>query len=815
MIRLSHLRLANKLFSAGHYALAIEEYRLAATELPNLFSSISFNIQLAKFRLSQVNGDNAIRFQGCSLAPGSELIPSITKENVWHANGGDPYFFVEPLPGSDFMAGWYLIQLEVFVPETAIVYSKLYIDYGSGFSEENVQSLITHDGVNSVVVNFRANPARLRLDPIDFMAEIEVRCLNIEKIEYAVALESMISRIVFMRNSQLEGDGRQAISITDVHVEIEAISKELEIPFTEALSKEYQKVISNESIVIGYQTWIRLIENPSLPDYQGIQKMIASFEILPLISVIMPTYNTDEYFLRCAIDSVIKQSYPNWELCIADDASTSPRVRFVLEEYASLDGRIKVHFRDENGHISLASNSALELATGEYVALFDHDDMLAKHALLFVAESVNLVRDALIIYSDEDKLMDSGCRAYPHFKSDWNPNLIYSNNYVSHLCVYKKSLLDRIGGFRPGYEGAQDYDLLLRSIDHAEYDQIIHIPKVLYHWRIHADSTASSSDAKSYTVDAGLRALQDYFLVKNINVEVKALDVPNVYRVMWPLPSLPPLISLLIPTRDHVELIKNCVNSILDKTTYENYEIIILDNASVEVETLHFFKEIQARSSRVSVLSYNHEFNYSAINNFGVSHSRGEIIGLINNDIEVINPGWLTEMVSHVIRPEIGCVGAKLYYADDTIQHAGVILSLGGVAGHGHRGFSRHDPGYFSRLISVQNLSAVTAACLLVRRNIFDAVGGLDEFNLTVAFNDVDFCMKVAALGYLNLWTPFSELYHYESISRGSEDTQEKRQRFAAEVNFMISKWGERLDADRFYNPNLTKIRQDFSIANC
>lgn len=812
MVKISHLRQANKFFSDGDYASAIEKYRLASAELPNLFSSISLNIELAGKRLSQANESLPIHFKNCSLSIGSGLLPSTGKDNHWRSSNNDPFFFVNPLQGDNFLAGWYLIQYEVFSPKTAIIHSKLYIDYGAGFCEESRQDLHSGDGLASVIVNFRSNPKRLRFDPVDTIAEFELRQFNILKIEQADALESMISRLVLKENYLLREYGKGAISNSDIRIEIEAISTQLGIPFIEALTAEYQKDLLHNDAVVTYRQWITLVEKPSLPDYQGTQGMIEGFDRCPLISVLMPTYNSNEFFLRSAIDSVVNQSYSNWELCIADDASTSPHLKIVLQEYASLDHRIKIHFRDKNGHISLASNSALGLAQGEYVALLDHDDMLSEHALLFVVESINSNQDALIIYSDEDKLNEDGRRVYPHFKSNWNPSLIYCHNYITHLCVYKKSLLDRVGGFRVGYEGAQDYDLLLRCIDNARKDQIIHIPRILYHWRIHANSTADNANAKSYSQDAGLMALQDYFLAKNIGVEASASGIPNLYRTKWPLPLIPPMVSLLIPTRDHVDLIKNCVNSILDRTAYENYEIVIIDNASIEAETLHFFKEIQAKSSRVRVIAYDHEFNYSAINNFGVRQSQGEVIGLINNDIEVINPDWLGELISHAIRPEIGCVGAKLYYDDETIQHAGVILSIGGVAGHSHKGFSRDDHGYFSRLMAIQNVSAVTGACLVVRRDIYDAVGGLDEVNLKVAFNDVDFCLKVSAAGYLNLWTPYSELYHYESKSRGLEDTPEKQARFSREVEFMISKWGQRLSVDPFYNPNLTKTREDFSL---
>ncbi|MFT7749332.1 UNVERIFIED_CONTAM: glycosyltransferase family 2 protein, partial [Escherichia coli] len=484
----------------------------------------------------------------------------------------------------------------------------------------------------------------------------------------------------------------------------------------------------------------------------------------------------------------------------------------VLREYEAKDKRINVVYRQQNGHISAASNSALEIAKGDFVALLDHDDALPEHALLFMAQAICAQPETQILYSDEDKLNGRGERFDPHFKSDWNPDLFFSQNYVSHLGVYRRNLLQRIGGFRLGVEGSQDQDLLLRCLPHVQADQIVHIPRVLYHWRAIEGSTALASGEKSYTTDAGIKALRDYFATQQAGVEVDAGLVPNTYRVRYPIPEPAPLVSLLIPTRDRRSLTETAVRSILEKSTYTNFEILILDNGSVEAETLEFFREIQLEDRRVKVLAYDFPFNYSAINNFGARHAKGTVIGLVNNDIEVINPEWLTEMVSQCLRPEIGCVGAKLYYSNDTVQHAGVILSLGDVAGHSHKHFPRNHPGYFHRLSLVQTLSAVTAACLLIRKEIFDLVSGLDEKNLKVAFNDVDFCLKVREAGYRNLWTPYAELYHYESISRGAEDSPEKIARFTQEVNFMKAKWTDYLERDPFYSPNLTKNREDFSI---
>ncbi|MGH8685252.1 MAG: glycosyltransferase family 2 protein, partial [Nitrosospira sp.] len=471
-----------------------------------------------------------------------------------------------------------------------------------------------------------------------------------------------------------------------------------------------------------------------------------------------------------------------------------------------------VIFRSENGHVSAASNSALGLATGEYLALMDHDDKLAMHALLFMVEAINQNPSAQILYSDEDKINEQGDRLDPHFKPDWNPDLFFSQNYISHLCIYRRELIQNAGGFRIGVEGSQDQDLLLRCISQVRHTEILHVPKVLYHWRMVQGSTALAAAEKAYTSEAGIKALTDFFTSQGQDVNVEAGLLPNTYRVRYPMPQSEPLVSLLIPTRDTLEMLEPCIRSILEKTTYQNYEIVILDNESTQPATLDYFEYIKNLDSRVNVLAYRYPFNYSAINNYGVRYAKGEVIGLVNNDTEIINPEWLTEMVSHALRPEIGCVGAKLYYENETIQHAGVIIGIGGVAGHSHKNFHRTAPGYFSRLKIVQNLSAVTGACLVIRKCIYEQVGGLDEAELRIAFNDVDFCLKVRQAGYRNLWTPYAELYHYESQSRGAEDTPEKQARFRGEVEFIKTKWGEVLRNDPFYSRNLTLTREDFSI---
>ncbi|MDD2893152.1 MAG: glycosyltransferase [Halothiobacillaceae bacterium] len=583
--------------------------------------------------------------------------------------------------------------------------------------------------------------------------------------------------------------------------------------YLQRLLKEYHladtHVSSEEDL---YQAWI--VRNEAAVTAESRQQRLEALAWRPCISVVMASWRSDLRWLEAAIRSVKSQSYPHWELCIADDASCMPELVRLLEQEQALDSRLKLVFRPINGHISAAQNSALELAVGEYVTFLDHDDLLARDALLHVVEALQVTPRPRFLYSDEDKIDGLGRRVSPHFKSDWNPDLLLSQNYITHLMVAEHALVQEVGAFREGLDGSQDHDLALRLTERLTPAAIVHIPHILYHWRITADSTALHADAKTYTEEASLKALRDRFeRLGQHGVTVETGALLNTYRVHYPLPQPAPLVSLLIPTRDELKVLEQCIASILAKTDYRNYEILILDNGSVEAKTLTYLEHIQALLPNVRVLRYDHPFNYSAINNFGAAHAKGSILGLINNDIEVINPDWLSEMVSHACRDEIGCVGAKLYFPDGTIQHAGVILGVGGVAGHAHKHFAGDAHGYFSRLRLVQNLSAVTGACLVVRKAVYEQVGGLNEEHLKVAFNDVDFCLKVRADGYRNLWTPYAELFHHESKSRGHEDTPEKQARFQREVAWMLATWGEQLQHDPYYNPNLTLDNGGFSLS--
>ena len=562
-----------------------------------------------------------------------------------------------------------------------------------------------------------------------------------------------------------------------------------------------------------YEKWCEQHERLSDADTAAIQLHIASFSARPVISVVMPVYNTPEALLTKAIESVKQQLYPDWQLCIADDASPLPHVRQVLERFASGDARITVAYRPENGHICEATNTALGLAKGAYVALFDHDDILAPTALYEVAAEIDAHPGAQFIYSDEDKIDMEDRRFDPYFKPDWNPDLFHGQNYTSHLSVYSTELLRSLGGLRKGFEGSQDWDLNLRAIEKIPESAIRHIPKLLYHWRAAPGSTALQQAEKNYPVEAARRALEDHFTRLGQPVELVAVPGDH-WRVKYPVPAPAPLVSLIIPTRNALNLVQKAVQSTLSITAYPNFEIIVVDNDSDDPATIAWLDSLAHGSNPgVRVLRYHKPFNYSAINNFAVGEAVGQVVGLLNSDVEAIDPGWLTEMVSHAVRPGIGAVGAMLYYPQNTVQHAGVILGLGGVAGHPFKDFPRGDSGQKNRLRLAQNYSAVTAACLVIRKDRFQQVGGFNEKDLPIAFNDVDLCCKLVAAGYRNLWTPFAELYHHESATRGVDDTQEKKARFQSEIEYMKNTWGSFLMADPHYNPNLTLVGEDFSPA--
>lgn len=560
-----------------------------------------------------------------------------------------------------------------------------------------------------------------------------------------------------------------------------------------------------------YLDWIRTNE-PGIERFSDLAKQVPTWQHKPLVSVLMPTYNSPLNYLIEAVESVQAQVYPHWELCIADDASTQPEVQAYLKQLASEDRRVVLSLRDKNGHISQSSNTALNSARGDWVALLDHDDRLHPLALFCVVGALQDHADATIIYSDEDKIDAAGRRFDPYFKGDYNRELMWAQNMISHLGCYKKSALTEIGGFRKGFEGSQDYDLALRVIAKCQPEQIIHVPRVLYHWRAIIGSTALSPDQKPYADSASRRALTEHLANIGLAADVSpAAEIPNMNRVRPKLPEPLPLVSILIPTRDRIELLQKCIESIQQRSTYPSIEIIVIDNGSIEHASLAYFEALQKQG--IHIIHDLRPFNFSALNNLAAQHAHGEFLCLMNNDIEVVTPDWLEEMLSFAALPGAGAVGARLWYPDGQgLQHGGVVIGLGGVAGHAHVGLPQGQVGYFGRMALHHRLLAVTAACLVIRKSNYLAVGGMDE-EIAVAFNDVDFCLRLHQAGMACVYTPYAELIHHESASRGNDLSDAQRDRFMSEEQFMHNRWGSALNNDPFFSPNLSLQHSDFKLA--
>ena len=581
---------------------------------------------------------------------------------------------------------------------------------------------------------------------------------------------------------------------------------------------------------IDYETWFGL-NKATEKELQEQRKNPP--EHGPLISIVVPVYRTPEIYLREMMESVMEQTYGNWELCLADASPRGEQLRqdlkkikgrktrdavmkipdgdteltSVIREYQLKDSRIRYEILKENKSIAENSNAAMEMATGDFVGLLDHDDTLEPNALYEVAGKICEDDRVDVVYTDEDKINSKGTKHLtPNMKPDFNLDLLRSNNYICHLFVVRRILMEKVGGFRKEFDGAQDYDFILRCTEEAE--KIAHVHKVLYHWRTHEKSTSDNPESKIYAFHAGRRAVEAHLQRLGIQAEVEETCDLGYYRVKYPVIGSP-MVSILIPNKDQLQTLKKCLKSILEKTEYTNYEILIIENNSTEKETFEFYKKIDGRH-HVRVLYWDKEFNYSAINNFGATQAKGEYLLLLNNDTEVITKGWMKELLSHCQRPEVGMVGAKLYFPDNTIQSAGTIIGMGGMADHAFVNMDRKKSGYMHRASIQVDMSGVTAACAMVKRSVYEEVHGLEE-KLTVAFNDVDLGLKIVTAGYLIVFDPYAELYHYESKSRGIND--EKKERHAREVKYTQEKWADFLAAgDPCYNQNLTLAKHNFSL---
>lgn len=598
-------------------------------------------------------------------------------------------------------------------------------------------------------------------------------------------------------------------------LEIKYRNESWETLVTEHLIRPRVKYFDPENSVKAkhpYTQWVKKYDTLTSGDHQSILRHIETFEHKPLISVVVPTYNTPIKLLDTMIRSVRNQLYDHWQLCIADDQSSDKRTCERLKYWMNRDPRIRVTFRNENGHISACTNTAIEMAEGDFIALLDHDDELPPHALYYVVHEIHKYPKAQIIYSDEDKITTDGYRLDPYFKPDFGRDLLGSHNFVSHLGVYRTDLIRRIKGFREDFVGSQDWDLVLRCLDHVKDHEIRHIPRILYHWRLSNDSTSASVGNKDYAVTSGKRALQEYLHRNEQNGTVENGPTFGSFRIRYSTPG-DPKASIIILTKNKAPLLKQCVNSIIERTLYKNYELLLIDNGSEEEDARELLSILNGKND-IRVFEKSAPFNFSGLNNWAAQHARGEVLVFLNNDMEVIEADWLRELISHTLRPQVGPVGAKLLFPDDYIQHAGMIMGIAGVAGHAFKFLHRQNPGHIGRAGIIQNYSAVTAACMAIRKSVFEELGGFDSVNLATAYNDADLCLRAWEKGYSTVYTPHALLYHHESASRGLENSLEKKERWQKEAAYMLEKWKPIIENDPFYNPALSLITEDFGLAS-
>lgn len=727
------------------------------------------------------------------LIPVSQIAPGADKHS-FVSTGSDPYFLLRPKTGYPMPGGLVRITLRGEIGDRGLM-PLLYIDTGEGFHEN--LSIVLGGLARGVTQSYHTLPKRvkgLRLDPC-----VEPGDFRIDAFEITGG-----SKIWGLLQSLRLVNGEYSPRVRPTLGEHCAL-------FRRSVRRRARERLFGIAANRLYDSWVLNYDHPAGSMLELMRSRSLGLARQPLISVLMPVYDPPVSMLDEAIWSVRRQAYPHWELCIADDGSKNPQVGEILRRHMAQEPRVRVLFRERNGNVCEASNSALALARGEFTALLDHDDLLPASALFWVARALEEHPGAALLYSDEDRIDANGNRSDPHFKCDWNYELFLSQNMVANLGVYRTALLREVGGFRPGYEGSEDYDLALRCIERISPAEIVHIPRVLYHARQRFDGRGPVGTERR---QAGLRAVNEHLGRRGIEARAERLDDSPYHRVRYALPAERPLVSIIIPTRNAEALVRQCVESILRKTQYPCWEILLVDNGSDDPAALALFESLRAEGS-IRLLRDDRPFNYSALNNAAVRQARGSLLALVNNDIEVISPDWLDEMVSIALQPGIGAVGARLWYPDKTLQHGGVIIGLGHAAGHAHLRLPQGQAGYAGRAELMQAYSAVTAACLVVRKSLFEAVGGLNEIDLAVAYNDVDFCLRLRELGCRNVWTPFAELFHHESATRGTDDSPQKRARFNSEVEYMHRRWAELVRNDPAYNPNLALAegRESFSLS--
>lgn len=727
--------------------------------------------------------DAAMRTHACW--PEHEVLRALSSlgDDCWEALDGDPQFLLDI--GQAQPAGVYRITARLTGNACA---PSLYMDFGDGWSEATRLDLEPRPGGQgwSIFTSLPAFAGKARFDPASAPGQFHFRGIRIERLSDAEALLLLLERVASQGRTPVSGLLRETRCV--------AAARGIRSACEWLMSLDQGSAVANEPM--SYHDWTLRFDTLSPDRIDALHASVSGLARRPLMSLVLPVAGLSEERLRDCVEAVLDQIYPDWELILADEAGAGTAASRLIEGYAVAYSRILKIPPAANGDDARTLNDALSAATGVVIVFLDQDVLLRPHTLLAFAFTMIRHPGARLVYADEDRHDEAGRRVDPFFKPDWNPDLFLSNDFLNPLCAYEASLVRAVGGMRTSFEHAGLRDLALRCVAGLGDDEIVHVPLVLCHRRNGGHGAGLQADA----VAVGRQVLAEHLGGASVGIEVA--EVPGGYRVRRAIAQPVPKVSLIIPTRDRLDLLRRAVGSILSLTTYPDFEVVIVDNQSAEQATLDYLSSLETEP-KVRVLSFDAPFNYSAINNFAVGEVDGQLVGLINNDIEVISPDWLEEMIGHALRPEVGAVGAMLYYPDDTIQHAGVVMGLGGVAGHPYSREPRGTAGQRDRARLVQNMSAVTGACLLVRRAVYLEVGGLDP-KLKIAFNDVDFCLKLRKAGYRNVWTPFAELYHHESASRGAEDTPEKQARFVSEVEYMLEHWSDGIRHDPVYHPNLS-----------
>ncbi|MBR8320605.1 glycosyltransferase family 2 protein, partial [Burkholderia cenocepacia] len=690
----------------------------------------------------------AVRFK---VNPVRDLALSGATPFDWTSTGDHPVFDLEPEgKGEVVPSGWVYVESRMIRRGVHLV-ARLYVDTGSGFSDlESFVIPAARSGNIKQVIRIPRDTRRLRLSPMRGEGAVRLDFFRITKISslerIARMIEWTIGDIIKFRDT-----GRAKKS----NITCRRLLTDLSGVYADCAKLRFH------SAPLDYGSYVEKFDMLRQSDIASIRRHIDSFKKRPSISILIRVRRASLEYVESTIQSIFTQIYGNWELCIAVDDVDASEVAGFLKSISEKDARVKIVFMNSGGCASVAANAALDLATGEFSAMLGQNDVLSSHALYLIALKINEIDDLNIIYSDDDEIDGRGIRGNVRFKSSWNPDLFFSCDMISRSAAYRTSLLREIGGFRVEYEGGQDIDLALRCVKNSKSSQICHIPRVLFHLRRFGEPGVNGVGTEDDVCSAKERALSDFFK-KQPGVKVSRGEFAGTYRVRYPIPAPAPKVTIIIPTRDGGPLLKKCIFSVFDGTVYGNLEIVVVDNQSKDRETVDFLQSLSLREN-VTVLKYDFPFNYSSINNFAEKHASGDVLCFLNDDVEAIEPDWLKEMVSHALRPDIGAVGAKLLYADGFVQHAGVVMGIGGFASHAHRLYPSTHPGYAGRAALVQNFSAVTGACLVMRREVFREVGGFDEENLPVAFNDVDLCLRVREAGYRVVWTPYAVLHHFES----------------------------------------------------